>query len=89
MNDTPIFACKEDKAEYARHLADVAIFAAELGSLQPRNDKDEDVDMDGADKYKAKREGRFTSSGFQLSFANSITVSRPINYHYLPRSKRR
>ena len=65
----PVFATEEDKAEYHRHLEDVAILARELGDLhsggrdkgkEPALDTNGDTNMDGAEQRQegAAREGR-------------------------------
>lgn len=75
--DELVFACEEDKAEYARHMEDVAILAAELGGLHSRNDNDGDVDMDGQED---KREGRLYLFQFPPvlpKLYNPLTTEKP------------
>ncbi|KAL3423421.1 RNA polymerase III RPC4 [Phlyctema vagabunda] len=57
----PVLQTEEDKAEYERHLEDVAILANELGGLQTATSKDAngDVNMDtGEESQVDKKEGR-------------------------------
>jgi DNA-directed RNA polymerase III subunit RPC4 len=56
----PVIQTEEDRAEYERHLEDIAILAHELGGLQSRaRDVDGDVAMDGdRDLEVDKKEGR-------------------------------
>jgi DNA-directed RNA polymerase III subunit RPC4 len=58
----PVIQTEEDRAEYERHLEDVAILAGELGGMQGnlgRQDQDDDgdIEMEGA-YYRDKKEGR-------------------------------
>ncbi|PMD41307.1 hypothetical protein L207DRAFT_565224 [Hyaloscypha variabilis F] len=59
----PVIQTEEDRAEYERHLEDVAILANELGGLQGNlgaqsQDDDGDVAMDGPNQSPDKKEGR-------------------------------
>lgn len=87
----PVFATEEDKAEYHRHLEDVAILARELGGLQS-GDKDKGkanaMDVDGGantdgietSKEGATREGRLYLFQFPPvlpKLYNPITTKKP------------
>ncbi|RDW94880.1 hypothetical protein BP5796_00643 [Coleophoma crateriformis] len=55
----PVLQTEEDKAEYERHLEDVAILANELGGLQARADSDGDINMEGGTEAQVdQKEGR-------------------------------
>ncbi|KAE9373632.1 hypothetical protein N431DRAFT_544581 [Stipitochalara longipes BDJ] len=59
----PVIQTEEDRAEYERHLEDVAILANELGGLQGNlgaqsQDVEGDVAMDGVSQSPDKKEGR-------------------------------
>ena len=59
----PVIQTEEDRAEYERHLEDVAILANELGGLQGNlgtqsQDVEGDIAMDGLNQSPDKKEGR-------------------------------
>lgn len=74
--EPPENATAEDKAEYARHLADVRVLANELGGMQSQPRPEEDVVMEGTENAHDKRWGRlylFQFPGVLSKLYNPLT----------------